>query len=59
MFSASEISKIAEVEVSRGAYYDGDKRPIANGLLDPKMVHFLTLTSNFADFIISFLFFGK
>ncbi|XP_021721117.1 DNA-directed RNA polymerase III subunit 1-like [Chenopodium quinoa] len=37
MFSASEISKIAEVEVYQGVYYDQLKRPIANGLLDPKM----------------------
>lgn len=37
MFSASEISKIAEVEVFKGLYYDTQKKPIANGLLDPKM----------------------
>ncbi|KAL2922905.1 DNA-directed RNA polymerase III subunit 1, partial [Bienertia sinuspersici] len=37
MFSAPEISKIAEVEVYRGVYYDNNKKPIAYGLLDPKM----------------------
>ncbi|CAO2831975.1 unnamed protein product [Amaranthus hypochondriacus] len=37
MFSASEISKISEVEIYKGVYYDIQKRPIANGLLDPKM----------------------
>uniref|UniRef100_A0A803L3S3 DNA-directed RNA polymerase subunit n=1 Tax=Chenopodium quinoa TaxID=63459 RepID=A0A803L3S3_CHEQI len=37
MFSASEIGKISEVEVFKGLYYDAQKRPIANGLLDPKM----------------------
>ncbi|XP_048503116.1 DNA-directed RNA polymerase III subunit 1 isoform X2 [Beta vulgaris subsp. vulgaris] len=37
MFSASEMSKIAEVEVFRGVYYDRNKKPENNGLLDPKM----------------------
>lgn len=37
MFSESEIGKISEVEVYRGVYYDAQKKPIANGLLDPKM----------------------
>ena len=38
MFSASEISKVSEVEIFKGVYYDVQKKPIANGLLDPKMV---------------------
>ncbi|KMS96001.1 hypothetical protein BVRB_002940 [Beta vulgaris subsp. vulgaris] len=37
MFSAPEISKISEVEVFKGVYYDAQKKPIVNGLLDPKM----------------------
>ncbi|KNA22334.1 hypothetical protein SOVF_034890 [Spinacia oleracea] len=37
MFSASEIGKISEIDVFRGVYYDAQKKPIANGLLDPKM----------------------
>ena len=38
--SESEILKAAEVDVWRAVYYDASKRPIANGLLDPKMVKF-------------------
>ncbi|GMH28406.1 hypothetical protein Nepgr_030249 [Nepenthes gracilis] len=37
MFSGSEIHKASEIEVWRGVYYDTQKKPIANGLLDPKM----------------------
>ncbi|GAB2275314.1 hypothetical protein Dimus_010075 [Dionaea muscipula] len=37
MASESEILKASEVEIYRGAYYDTQKKPIANGLLDPKM----------------------
>ncbi|KAK9279694.1 hypothetical protein L1049_013374 [Liquidambar formosana] len=37
VFSESEISKAAEVQVWRGSYYDASKKPIENGLLDPRM----------------------
>ncbi|XP_034688957.1 DNA-directed RNA polymerase III subunit 1 [Vitis riparia] len=37
MFSESEISKAAEVQVWRGVYYDANRKPIENGLLDPRM----------------------
>lgn len=40
-FSASEISKVAEVQVWRGVYYDQNHKPIEGGLLDPRMVLFL------------------
>ncbi|XP_020550632.1 DNA-directed RNA polymerase III subunit 1 isoform X2 [Sesamum indicum] len=36
-FSGTEVLKTAEVEVSRGVYYDSTKKPIDNGLLDPHM----------------------
>ncbi|KAL2989477.1 hypothetical protein AAZX31_11G142000 [Glycine max] len=35
--SESEISKIAEVQVWKGSYYDSFKKPIHGGLLDPRM----------------------
>ena len=38
LFSESEISKAAEVQVWRGVYYDANRKPIENGLLDPRMV---------------------
>ncbi|XP_074317264.1 DNA-directed RNA polymerase III subunit 1 [Silene latifolia] len=37
MFSEAEIGKVAEVQVSKTNYYDAQKKPIANGLLDPRM----------------------
>ncbi|XP_059593422.1 DNA-directed RNA polymerase III subunit 1 [Vitis vinifera] len=37
LFSESEISKAAEVQVWRGVYYDANRKPIENGLLDPRM----------------------
>lgn len=37
-FSASEISKVAEVQVWKGQYYDSNRKPIEGGLLDPRMV---------------------
>lgn len=37
-FSGTEVLKAAEVEVSRGVYYDTAKKPIGSGLLDPHMV---------------------
>ncbi|XAR60511.1 DNA-directed RNA polymerase [Bertholletia excelsa] len=37
MFSEAEIYKAAEVQVYRGVYYDSTKKPIQNGLLDPRM----------------------
>ncbi|KAL9225768.1 hypothetical protein vseg_001656 [Gypsophila vaccaria] len=37
MFSGVEISKVAEVELFRGYFYDFQRNPIAHGLLDPKM----------------------
>lgn len=37
MFSESEITKAAEVQVWRGVYYDANRKPIENGLLDPRM----------------------
>ncbi|XP_073308006.1 LOW QUALITY PROTEIN: DNA-directed RNA polymerase III subunit 1-like [Primulina huaijiensis] len=36
-FSDTEILKAAEVEVSLGVYYDSYRKPIDNGLLDPRM----------------------
>lgn len=38
MFSASEIGKVAEVQVYRGVYYDQERKPMVGGLLDPRMV---------------------
>ncbi|KAL8161055.1 hypothetical protein V2J09_012544 [Rumex salicifolius] len=35
--SESDILKAGEVDVWRANYYDGLRKPIANGLLDPKM----------------------
>ncbi|KAI4322195.1 hypothetical protein L6164_021912 [Bauhinia variegata] len=35
--SESEISKIAEVQVWKGQYYDSTRKPIEGGLLDPRM----------------------
>ncbi|XP_028795209.1 DNA-directed RNA polymerase III subunit 1-like, partial [Neltuma alba] len=35
--SESEISKIAEVQVAKGSYYDSSRQPFENGLLDPRM----------------------
>ncbi|GAB2216425.1 hypothetical protein Droror1_Dr00024198 [Drosera rotundifolia] len=35
--SEAEILKTSKVEVFRGVYYDVNKRPLPNGLLDPKM----------------------
>ncbi|KAL9254181.1 DNA-directed RNA polymerase III subunit 1-like protein, partial [Drosera capensis] len=35
--SEAEILKTSKVEVFRGVYYDVSKRPLPNGLLDPKM----------------------
>ncbi|XP_015874201.3 DNA-directed RNA polymerase III subunit 1 isoform X1 [Ziziphus jujuba] len=35
--SGSEISKLAEVQVWKGQYYDSNRKPIENGLLDPRM----------------------
>ncbi|GMN24465.1 hypothetical protein TIFTF001_000572 [Ficus carica] len=35
--SASEISKMAEVQVWKGQYYDSNRKPIEDGLLDPRM----------------------
>ena len=40
MFSESEIRNAAEVQVWRGVYYDANRKPIENGLLDPHMVCF-------------------
>nr|XP_009800353.1 PREDICTED: DNA-directed RNA polymerase III subunit rpc1 [Nicotiana sylvestris]XP_009800354.1 PREDICTED: DNA-directed RNA polymerase III subunit rpc1 [Nicotiana sylvestris] len=37
LFSEVEILKLGEVEVYRGVYYDSTKKPIPNGLLDPRM----------------------
>ncbi|KAH9605166.1 hypothetical protein KSS87_011122 [Heliosperma pusillum] len=37
MFSEAEIGRVAEVEVFKTNYYDAQKKPIANGLLDPRM----------------------
>lgn len=37
LFSESEILKLAEVEVYLGLYYESTKKPIQNGLLDPRM----------------------
>ncbi|KAK7278312.1 hypothetical protein RJT34_23339 [Clitoria ternatea] len=37
MLSASEISKLGEVQVWKGQYYDSFKKPIGGGLLDPRM----------------------
>ncbi|KAJ8421662.1 hypothetical protein Cgig2_025584 [Carnegiea gigantea] len=37
MFSGAEISKIAEVDVYLGKYYDPQKKPFPNGLVDPRM----------------------
>ncbi|KAK9755069.1 hypothetical protein RND81_01G000400 [Saponaria officinalis] len=37
MMSGTEISKVAEVQLFKGQYYDFQKKPIAHGLLDPKM----------------------
>ncbi|GMN24463.1 hypothetical protein TIFTF001_000574 [Ficus carica] len=39
--SASEISKMAEVQVWKGQYYDHNRKPIEDGLLDPRMNHFI------------------
>ncbi|KAL8485814.1 hypothetical protein ACS0TY_027920 [Phlomoides rotata] len=36
-FSGSEVLQAAEVQVSRGLYYDQNKKPEDNGLLDPHM----------------------
>ncbi|XP_048139479.1 DNA-directed RNA polymerase III subunit 1 isoform X2 [Rhodamnia argentea] len=36
-FSASEVGKIAEVQVYRGVYYDQKRMPLEGGLLDPRM----------------------
>lgn len=41
LFSESEILKLAEVEVYLGLYYESTKKPIQNGLLDPRMVTLL------------------
>ncbi|EXB53230.1 DNA-directed RNA polymerase III subunit RPC1 [Morus notabilis] len=35
--SASEISKMAEVQVWKGQYYDPNRKPVEDGLLDPRM----------------------
>ncbi|RDY11124.1 DNA-directed RNA polymerase III subunit 1, partial [Mucuna pruriens] len=35
--SESEISKLGEVQVFKGSYYDSLKKPITGGLLDPRM----------------------
>ncbi|KAI4304665.1 hypothetical protein MLD38_040142 [Melastoma candidum] len=35
--SAAEISKVAEVQVYKGEYYDQNRKPIPGGLLDPRM----------------------
>ncbi|XP_057978200.1 DNA-directed RNA polymerase III subunit 1 [Malania oleifera] len=37
VLSEAEIMKSAEVQVWRGSYYDSNKKPIENGLLDPRM----------------------
>ncbi|PSR95151.1 DNA-directed RNA polymerase III subunit 1 like [Actinidia chinensis var. chinensis] len=37
MLSESDIYKAAEVQVFKGVYYDMTKKPIPNGLLDPRM----------------------
>ncbi|OIT30543.1 dna-directed rna polymerase iii subunit 1, partial [Nicotiana attenuata] len=37
LFSEAEILKLGEVEVYRGVYYESTKKPIPNGLLDPRM----------------------
>lgn len=37
-FSGTEVVKAGEVEVHRGVYYDDNKKPLDNGLLDPHMV---------------------
>lgn len=37
-FSESEISKLAEVQVYKGHYYDSGRQLIEGGLLDPRMV---------------------
>ncbi|KAL9232875.1 hypothetical protein vseg_007938 [Gypsophila vaccaria] len=37
MFSEAEIGKFGEVQVSKAQYYDVQRKPIANGLLDPRM----------------------
>ncbi|KAA0036961.1 DNA-directed RNA polymerase III subunit 1 [Cucumis melo var. makuwa] len=36
-FSGAEISKLAEVQVYKGLYYDTTRKPIDGGLLDPRM----------------------
>ena len=38
--SDSDISKLGEVQVWKGSYYDSFKKPIHGGLLDPRMVTF-------------------
>lgn len=38
MLSGSEICKCAEVQIYHNGYYDGNMKPIDNGLLDRRMV---------------------
>lgn len=40
-FSGAEISKLAEVQVYKGLYYDTTRKPIDGGLLDPRMVRII------------------
>ncbi|GAB4824483.1 DNA-directed RNA polymerase III subunit 1, variant 2 [Ancistrocladus abbreviatus] len=37
MLSDDEVRKASEVDIWRGYYYDSLRKPLANGLLDPKM----------------------
>lgn len=46
-FSGAEISKLAEVQVYKGLYYDTTRKPIDGGLLDPRMVRIIMGDSRF------------
>lgn len=58
-FSGSEISKMAEVQVYKGLYYDTTRKPIEGGLLDPRMVQLLSyiLMGDWRFMFIKFSFF--
>ena len=45
--SESEISKLAEVQVWKGEYYDAMRKPIEGGLLDPRMVFHIPIPAHF------------
>lgn len=58
MFSESEIRNAAEVQVWRGVYYDANRKPFDNGLLDPHMVRYslpLFWDSNLLDSLFAVL----